>query len=166
METTKNLMKSNAGIGGWTGHTCQSEPLISVISQKPTNRWIAMIRQSNHWMPLYFAFCSSSNEFVCYDSILGIQSLHAQERFWNFTHLFWLYSLIHHFVDYVMSRFGRQGSAFVTDDFDLHSALSKPWLWYKTLPAGPFPAGRLSGSRINLVSRLKRPPSFSNKFHF
>ena len=92
METTKNLMKSNAGIGGWTGHTCQSEPLISVISQKPTNRWIAMIRQSNHWIPLYFAFCRSSNEFVCYDSILGIQSLHAQEGFWNFTHLFWLYS--------------------------------------------------------------------------
>ena len=27
---------------------------------------------------------------------------------------------IHHFVDYVMSRFGRQGSAFVTDNFDLH----------------------------------------------
>ena len=27
---------------------------------------------------------------------------------------------INHFVDYVMSRFGRQGSAFVTDDFDLH----------------------------------------------
>ena len=27
---------------------------------------------------------------------------------------------IHHFVDYVMSRFGRQGSAFITDNFDLH----------------------------------------------
>ena len=141
-------MKCNAGIGGWTGHRCHSEPLISVISQKPNNaRNKPMIRQSNHWKkPLYFAFCGSSNEFV---SVLWIQSLHAQEGFWNFMHPFDS-TQIHHFVDYVMSRFGRQGSAFVTDDFDLHCPV-------KTLTFGarPSPQVRLSGSRISLVSRLR-----------
>ena len=114
-----------------------------------------MIRQSNHWKkekkPLYFAFCGSSNEFV---SVLGIQSLHAQERAsenflcirFDCTQII----QIHHFVDYVMSRFGRQGSAFVTDDFDLHCSV-------KTLTFGtrPSPQVRLSGSRISLVSRLR-----------
>ena len=58
---------------------------------------------------------------------------------------------IHHFVDYhyVMSRFGRQGSAFVTDNFDL-STLSES----KPVKILTLVQDRLSDSRISLVSRL------------
>ena len=120
----------------WWGKTA----LISVISQKSNNaRNKPMIRQSNHWKPLYFAFCGSSNEFVC---------LHAQEGFWNFTHPFWLYSdtsfcgLCH--VTIWPARIGIYH-----------------WRFWYTLPyqnpdfgTRPSPAGRLSRSRISLVSRL------------
>ena len=43
--------------------------------------------------------------------------------------------IVHHFVDYVMSRFGRQGSAFVTDDFDLHCPI-KTLILVQDLPCG------------------------------
>ena len=133
-------MKCNAGIGGWTGHTCHSEPLISVTSQKPNTgnaRNKPTIRQSNHWKrPLYFAFCGSSFQslgFRVYMHKRASEILYSDTSFCGLCH-----------VTIWPARIGI-----------CH------WRFWFTLPyqnpdfgTRHSPAGRLSGSRISLVSRL------------
>ena len=133
---SRDYKKSNGCIGGWTGHTCHNDPLIGrivVISQKakqcpdwrqrcsPRRRQrnqpiISWERQSNHWKPLDFALQTTS--------YLRIMILSLGSRVY-----------VQSFSDYVMSQSNRQSSAFVTDN-SFYTALSKPWLWCKTLPAG------------------------------